>query len=260
MNHDLINSFRPYIKAAVEQVEKMRPIILAASKEAERIKQQFAPIAIKIREDTAIAVVKIAKVQENKKINVALMAENGWFPSWYTFLFRPREDHNSMDDFMIENIDSYWVELKEKISEFCPNRKHILDVAFELHEKKNFIASIPILLAQSDGICSEEFSHFFSRNNDGNRAADEVLNKFEIGDIELNLFTEYLLEPFKANLQVSNSSSKASKAAKMKGPNRHGIIHGSRKHLDYGTKINGYKAISFLAFIVYSTKDEFKKT
>ena len=37
--------------------------------------------------------------------------------------------------------------------------------------------------------------------------------------------------------------------------NRHGILHGDENYLDYGSKINAYKAFSFLAFIVFSTKD-----
>ena len=74
----------------------------------------------------------------------------------------------------------------------------------------------------------------------------------------MNFLSEILLEPFKVDLQISQGSSRASKA-KEKGPNRHGIIHGSRKHLDYGSKINSYKAISFLAFLVFTTKDAFKE-
>jgi hypothetical protein len=37
---------------------------------------------------------------------------------------------------------------------------------------------------------------------------------------------------------------------KLRAPNRNGILHGSRRHLDYGTKINSLKAFSLLAFVV----------
>jgi hypothetical protein len=35
---------------------------------------------------------------------------------------------------------------------------------------------------------------------------------------------------------------------KKKGPNRHGILHGYREHLDYGTELNSLKSFSLLAF------------
>jgi hypothetical protein len=38
-------------------------------------------------------------------------------------------------------------------------------------------------------------------------------------------------------------------------PNRNGILHGSRKHLDYGTEVNSLKALSLLAFVVYCFDD-----
>ena len=255
----------PIAKAFQEAVEQMRHTMLAISEATEQFRREYGPIIKQFSETYGPKIqefaVRAKQWQKEQKVSVALLAEHGWFPNWYTFFYSPPEDIESIDDLMINHIDESWAEIKQKIIELSPKREHILKVAFELHEKENYIASVPLLLSQSDGICSEEFTHFFSKDsNTGRRASDEIILKAESNELVVNFLSEILLEPFKVNLQMSQGSSKASKAAKAKGPNRHGIIHGSRKHLDYGTKINGYKAISFLAFIVYTTKDEFKET
>lgn len=261
-----INAFQksmiPFAQAIQNSIEKIRPMMEATSLAMEKFRAEYEPIIKQFVETINSAIAEIAKQaklwQEKQKISVSFMAEHGWFPNWFTFLFYPERKHDNLDDFMIADIDESWSEIKQKIFELCPNRKHILEVAFELHEQGNYIASIPLILIQSDGICSEEFTYFFTKDaQTGNKASDEILQRVEHGEIAVNFFSEILLEPFKVNLQISQGSSKASEAAKGKGPNRHGIIHGSRKHLDYGSKINGYKAISFLAFLIFTTKDAF---
>jgi hypothetical protein len=256
-----INAVVAPIFAAIQRAaEKYRPVVQAISVELEKAQKAFAPIALEIQKSIEKSAVYVQKWQVEKKIEVSTMAENGWFPNWYTFFFRPEEEINSLDDFMTSQIDECWDELKDKMHEFCPNRSHILDAIFKLHEEGNYIASIPLIFAQADGVCGEEFTHFFSADpNTKKKASDTILDKVDDGEIKLNFFTECLLEPFKTKLQLANGSSKSSQRFKSLGPNRHGILHGSRKHLDYGTKINSYKSISFLAFLIYTTKDEFKK-
>lgn len=199
------------------------------------------------------------KWQESQKQSVRQMAECGWFPNWLTFFYQPEQDVDNLDQLMIMHLDDCWSEVTKRIIELCPERKHILETAFELHKQGNYIASIPLFLSQSDGICSEEFTYFFTKdNNTGKKASDEILEQFEKGELVVDFFTEILIEPFKIKTQLSQGTSKSSKAAKENGPNRHGILHGSRKHLDYGSKLNSYKAFSFLAFIVFTTKASFK--
>jgi len=196
--------------------------------------------------------------QDRQKVNVANLAEQGWFPNWFTFSFHLEDEDASDDDLMIAQIEHDWSRITEKVLELCPKRKEILATAFKLHEEGNYIASIPLLLIQADGVCAERFTYFFSADkNTGHRASDQILKEIEDGTLSPSFFGEILIEPFKIRLQLTQGSSKSSAAAKAKGPNRHGILHGSRRHLDYGTKINGFKAISFLSFVVYAVLDEF---
>ncbi len=74
------------------------------------------------------------------------------------------------------------------------------------------------------------------------------------------MLTDIFLEPFKLKNHHNAGISKSSVQAKSKAPNRNGILHGHRKHLDYGTEINSLKCFSLLSFIVYSTKEVIVKT
>jgi len=242
---DTINTVREnmvlFAQALNENIEKIRPTF-----------NVFIPAIQKFAEQAR-------KWEEDQKQGVKLMAEIGWFPNWHTFFYNPEHEVKNIDERMVMHIDDCWAEVTKKIIELCPERKQILEAAFELHKQGNYIASIPLFLSQSDGICSEEFTYFFTRDSKtGNMASGEILQQFERQELVVDFLTEILIEPFKVKTQISQPSSKSSKSAKAKGPNRHGIIHGSRKHLDYGSKINSYKAFSFLAFIVFTTKVSFK--
>lgn len=262
---EAIKGFMLSIGSAIQEgVERVRPTLEAIASSVEQLRQQYSPIIQQFAETLGQVIAEFAKQakrwQEEQKISVADMAKLGWFPNWFTFFFHPEDKYENLDDLMIAHIDECWDELQKQIIEHSPERRHILEVAFKLHEEGNYIASIPLFLTQSDGICSEEFTYFFTKDpQTGRKAAEEIINQIENNELSTNFFGEILLEPFKVDLQISKGSSKASKTAKEKGPNRHGIIHGSRKHLDYGSKINSYKALSFLAFIVWSVKDVLKK-
>jgi len=253
-------SMQPYAKAISKAFIQIEPSLIAYAVEVEKAYRNISPIVLELQKKAAESFTRILRWQEKKKVYVSTMAELGWFPNWYTFLSHFDVENNSIEEFMISHIDECWSEIQEKMVEYCPNREKILKVIFDLHDQENYIASIPLIFAQADGICAEEFTHFFSADPTTKRkASSDILEKYTDGDFKLNFFTEFLLEPFKTRLQLTNGSSKSSKKFKAKGPNRHGIIHGSRKHLDYGNKTNGYKALSFLAFLIYTTKDEFKK-
>lgn len=190
--------------------------------------------------------------QKARKADVTVMAENGWYPNWFTFFYSPEADPQSLDELMIMHFNANWDEITQKIIELCPNRAHILETAFSLHKSGNYIASIPLFLAQADGICCESLKSFLFT---GNSTEEKIKELIESGEIEANMFTDIFLEPFKLSNHHNAGISKSSAQAKIKAPNRNGILHGHRKHLDYGTEINSLKCFSLLSFIVYSTKE-----
>lgn len=217
----------------------------------DNIAASFAPL-FELNE-TAKRLVKAAENwQISRKEDVYKMADNGWYPNWYTFYHSAGENQGTLDDFMANHLNDDWDNIRANIIQLCPNRTHILDNAFKLHKTGNYIASIPLFLSQADGICCESLKSFLFTGNDTEQNIKKLI---ESGEIETTMLTEIFLEPFSLKNHHNSGISKSSEKAKNKAPNRNGILHGHRKHLDYGTELNSLKCFSLLSFIVYSVKE-----
>ena len=240
----------PYIK-------KINEVMGNTAHQLDKISKAYEPFITQVN----ATVTKIAKAahkwQIARKEDVTVMAENGWYPNWYTFFYSPKEPPSSLDELMIMHLEENWEDLSMEILKHCHNRKHILENAFELHKSGNYVAAIPLFLSQADGICCEVLKSFLFSGNETEEKIKELIDQ---GEIEINMFTDIFLEPFKLKNHHNAGISKASEAAKGKAPNRNGIMHGHRKHLDYGTKINSLKCFSLLSFVVYTTKDLINET
>jgi hypothetical protein len=229
--------------------EMMTPVV----KNINEIAKSFEPFLSQIHA-ISLQIAKAAeKWQVARKQDVALMAENGWYPNWFTFFYTPSKESNTLDELMVMHLNDNWNEITSKIIEFCPTRNHILENAFDLHKSGNYIAAMPLFLSQADGICCESLVKSFLFT--GNEVENNINKLVDSGQIKTDIFTEIFLEPFKIKNHHNAGVSKSSQSAKSKAPSRNGILHGHRKHLDYGTEINSLKCFSLLSFIVYSTKD-----
>ena len=236
-------------------IQKLNAIFSPTIRQLDEINKIFQPQFIKINE----SFLKIAHLaqewQKKRKKDVVEMADNGWYPNWFTFFYTPDKELDSIDELMILHLEDNWKEIEDKILKTCPNRKHILENAFNLHIIGNYEAAIPLFFAQADGICCETFKSFLFTRND---IENKIKKLMDDGEVEANMFTDFLLEPFKIKNHHNAGIKESSQIKKNKAPNRNGILHGHRKHLDYGTKINSLKAFSLLSFVVY-TADEIKK-
>lgn len=201
----------------------------------------------------------LASVPENIRIFSEEAALIGWFSTSESFLGEMKkafdEGQDALDQYMLSEIDSNYDKIKASILSRHSNRKEILTCAFKLHEDHNWIASIPLFLAQTEGVFSENVGAFLFS---GDSERKEKLSERFKGRTEQ--YMPYLYSPFEAKTQFSSNISSKSKAKKRNGPNRNGILHGSRKHLDYGSKINSYKCISLLSYVsmVFTTLEENK--
>ncbi len=195
------------------------------------------------------------ELQEIHSKNIQMMkelAKNGWFISPFEksenleFLFEKSVDFEKLDVDMIAYVNLIYQKLKEKTLKNFNKRKHILEVAFNLHENSNYIAAIPLFLSQIDGLCATQFKSFlFSEHEKRETEIKKEIERYPL----LRFVIEPMLTPLQSDTQFSASISKFSLAKKAKGPNRNGILHGSRKHLDYGTEINSYKCLSLLFYM-----------
>ena len=130
-------------------------------------------------------------------------------------------------------------EIETEICRRYPSRQSIVRDAFDAHRIGKYNLSIPVLLAQADGIWWERFgSYFFSRHRAGS------MRSANLDQIQSWVFKVYYL--------VFDSSSplwmfKSERPADFIGLNRHQVLHG--EVVDYGTEYNSLRAISFLAYL-----------
>lgn len=155
----------------------------------------------------------------------------------------------ALDCYMVEHLEEDWSVIITSILSSHPHRHEILKCAFQLHTEGHYIASIPLMLAQVDGICAQALSaHFFT---------DHEARGYKLSEISesTDSYLSILLELLGLRTQLSAGISKYTASKKALAPNRNGILHGSHRHLDYGTKINSLKTLSLLAFITFVLKE-----
>jgi len=179
-------------------------------------------------------------------------AKSGWHMYSYKPIFADPlniEDHAAFDAFMVAHLRQDWDEITSSILSAHPERSEVLRCAFDLHMEQRYIASTPLFLAQTDGICAQRLGAHLFTDQEEREQRFAALQASKVG------FHGILLEILGLKTQFGAGISKSSLRLKQLAPNRNGILHGSRKHLDYGTEINSFKAFSLLAFVAFVLKE-----
>lgn len=175
-------------------------------------------------------------------------AKRGWFVNRFmpsSILKYVYGESEFLDQKIINHLREDWHLIASNILERYPHRRHVLSCAFEHHQAGCFISSVPLIITQIDGIFAEEMGvYLFSERGRRMELLDKKINMSN-GDFS------HWLEIFKEDLQFGRAISSSKLSQKNQAPNRNGILHGSRQHLDFGTEINSYKAFSLLAFVAF---------
>lgn len=151
-------------------------------------------------------------------------------------------------DTVLQQIETLW-----------PNRLPIIRDAIEAHRQHKFTLSVPVFLAQADGICSEIFQSFLFTKWKGDLAKKlEKLSPDQrniiLSDRELFLrpLADAMIDALRSesSLQVSTSTrDKKRKTESDYGPlNRHGVLHGI--DLDYNTESNSLRGLLLIDYLI----------
>lgn len=178
------------------------------------------------------------------------MSEEEWFP-FEMCLMKPPKANQNISDFMMERIDFFYDSLKEEILMDHNKRSHILKVAFDLFEQDNFIASIPLMLTQIDGICFDHFKTFYFTAETKNikKFPGMLQEKFSSQEHEWIYNTLRQVIDNASKKFISMRFSHIDEVDAISVLNRGGILHGHSKFLEYGNKINAYKVLSLLFYV-----------
>ena len=130
-----------------------------------------------------------------------------------------------------------------------PIRKNILNDALEAHNEGKYTLSVPVLLAQADGISAGLLGSFLFTNHQGSISATaEHLMKQRFSDRPLaKSFLGLLLEASGLRLDTRKRDKMLAAGQIVSPLNRHGVLHGL--DCDYATDTNSLRGIALIGFL-----------
>jgi len=187
-----------------------------------------------------------------------LLGKHGWYLDsemslpelWSLKNALSKGNAKEAEETLIEYFDGRLEEIEKSISERFPRRAHLIRAAFNAHRRQEYELSIPVLLAQTDGICKEAVNQylFIKRSKKPSTA-------IYVDSIAADTYRAALLSPLAKTLPINASESQ--RPVGFDALNRHTVLHG--ESLDYGNKINSLKAISLVNYVAHVLKAEKKK-
>jgi hypothetical protein len=150
---------------------------------------------------------------------------------------------------LIEYFEGCIDKIEEFISKKYPKREKLIRAAFNAHREQQYELAIPVIFAQTDGICKDVANQYLFMKK--NRKPGTAIY---VEQIAVNSFKAALMSPLVQTLPIGVSEHERSED--FNELNRHMVMHG--ESLDYGTKTNSLKAISLINFVshVLTPEDE----
>lgn len=237
---DQMNRIRIPILPIIEMSDTTKPIIECANRIHAGINAAFADLQ-KTFDDLP------SQTQEA----LLILGDHGWFVDLDMSLPEIRWLKNTLSKGNVSKAEKVLADHfsdKSKLDEIerliitkFPHRERLIKSAFGAHRREEYELSIPVLLAQVDGICKEVTEHNLFRKNKYLPMTSRYVKKFAS-----DAFQYALLQPLAHSLPIS--ASEKERGDDFNALNRHMVLHG--ESVDYGTKINSLKSISLLNYVV----------
>ncbi len=220
----------------------------------ERMRQFAEKLATVVRELPPL----VREWQEREQVLCdranALLADRGWYvPGQIAAIdyLRILDCVERSDEAQIEGILRRYArsrveDVRKVVGSEYPTRLAIVSDALDAHDSGKFTLSVPVLLAQADGICWDIFDRFLFTNHAGrlDRRIRELIGVSPGSDF----MCEALLR--RGSLQVQTSVRDQKQASEPRyGPlNRHGVLHGV--DADYATEANSLRAVLLIDHLI----------
>lgn len=138
------------------------------------------------------------------------------------------------------HFDSRATSIEAQLVKRFPDRARILTSAMRAHRNGEYVLSIPVLLAQAEGVCVELVGvHLYARR-DGKPILATYLKLDGQGP-----FMASLLYPLTTPTPISASAIERASLGDLL--NRHSVLHG--ESTTYDTHANSCRALSLLAYV-----------
>lgn len=190
---------------------------------------------------------------------ISSLVSLGWFPSGEMgfseiHAFRAlcdSGDQPAVDAAMIEWLQCELEAIQLRASNRFPERRHILAAAFNAHNAGQYELSIPVLMAQVDGMCLEVVGTKLFSTKQGVPATRTRTDRF----CQMAL-SDALLLPFRECNGFIATEDKRHHWPDT--PNRHEVLHGIATN--YATCKNSFKTISLVEYFITFVAPRFDPT
>lgn len=224
----------PFTKQIEQYQKSLSGIISPAFEELQRSFRELPP-----------------KIQEA----LLLLAQHGWYldfnmslPSlWEIKKAMSGGEIEEVEEALVEYFENQLEEIEKSIIAQFPHRAHIIRSAIQAHRKEEYYLSIPVLLAQTDGICKEVVDQYLFMKKD-----KKPRTAIFVEQVAADTYKAALLSPLAASTPISASEHEREEGFNLL--NRHMVLHG--ESLDYGSKVNGLKAISLVNYVSQALKTD----
>ncbi|MFH1219038.1 MAG: hypothetical protein V1694_01115 [Candidatus Eisenbacteria bacterium] len=192
-------------------------------------------------------------IPDTERVLLNRLAAHGWYPEPWTMTtsqlvtLAAMSDGAEVDRHLCRVFTRELASIEERLTKAHPGRARILSQAFAAHRDGRYALSVPVFLAQADGLCYEKTEgHLYNA-----RALLRLLDEFAAAGGDR--FAEAALAPFAPELPISANqrarSTMAVAGRRIVGPNRHLVLHGV--DTDYDTEENSLRAVAWLQYVNY---------
>lgn len=222
--------------------------------------QRFGDWARSISERIAPALIEMAVAFQEMppKLQSALLTlgESGWYLDgeqgmselWELEALLLDGKVAAVDLILTQHYEERLSDIESYLVKALPNREKILRAVFSAHRRGEFELSVPVLLAQSDGVCKDLTGYqLFMKTGSKPQVAQHVAVASDaVSAAMLSPLGEIL--PINASEKERNLRVQGQSSATWQELNRHLVLHG--ESLDYGTQVNSLKAVSLITYLV----------
>ncbi|MBB1341251.1 hypothetical protein H5158_06300 [Pseudoalteromonas sp. SR45-6] len=232
------------------------------------LKEQLQSIIIKASE---LAKTWPSEKSEDMKFLTNYAYEKGWYLN-EVFIFGLHHsitEYEQFDDAVIVLIEEDWDFYWKALAEYQPARAHLFEEIKKAHMLGLYGASIHLCFSQADGLFFDKFgtglygsrfsvakSKFGVEINEfiSSDSLELLAQHYKDGSILRRMFNETYNEILsKTDGDLVKDTNKIDEN-NLHLPNRHGVLHGI--HTGYVNRVNSFKAIAFLLFILFSLDGE----
>ncbi len=265
---DVRDAFTVIRAALLQHEERLRPALeeiaralLPMQAAMAEVTTQLAPYlreAARALEVAAPALIELVRAVEGAEARTAnalrVLAQHGWYldPDMV-----PSEAFARADEFATGRADAAHAWLRAKFDArlddieamLCaksPARAKFFRSALAAHRRGDYAASIPLLLAQADGLCWDVTKVQLYARREGRSRLESRLAFTEGTTLRATVLIA-LLEP------APISAPEKERTHLTDYLNRHVVLHG--ESLDYDTALNSARAISLVTFVAWALRE-----